>query len=261
MAKTEPSVTACLLVIGNEILSGRTKDANLAFLGARLNSLGIRLMEARVIPDLRDVIVETVRQVSRQFDYVFTTGGIGPTHDDITAECVARAFGLPLVEHPEARAILDAHYEPGQLNEARLRMAKTPRGATLIENPVSRAPGFRIGNVFVMAGIPAVMQAMFEGIEHSLAGGAPMLSQTVVAALPEGLMASGLGEIQARFPEVEIGSYPFHENGVFGSRLVLRTVDREQLSRAASDVEGLVRGLGGDPVREAGGARERSSGP
>jgi len=168
---TDETVTACLIVIGNEILSGRTRDANLAFIGARLNEVGIRLAEARVIPDVEDVIVEAVNEVRRRFVYVFTTGGIGPTHDDITAASVAKAFGVPLIQNPAARALLEARYEPGMLNEARLRMANTPKGARLIENPVSTAPGFQIGNVFVMAGVPTIMRAMFEGVVPRLVGG------------------------------------------------------------------------------------------
>ncbi len=244
---TEKTVTACLLIIGNEILSGRTRDANLVYLGARLNELGVRLMEARVIPDRVDVIVETLNDVRRRFDYVLTTGGIGPTHDDITAECVARAFGVPLIEHPEARAILEDHYGPNELNEARLRMAKTPEGACLIENPVSKAPGFQIGNVFVMAGIPSIMKAMFESLRHRLTGGNPLLSKAVVAALPESYLAPGLGAIQERFPEIEIGSYPFYRMGVFGVRLVLRGPLPEPLEAAAGEVRELVRQLGADP--------------
>ncbi len=244
---SEKIVTACVLIIGNEILSGRTRDANLAFLGERLNALGIRLMEARVIPDRDGVIVDTLNEVRRRFDYVFTTGGIGPTHDDITADCVARAFDVPLIQHPEARAILEAHYPPGGLNEARLRMANTPEGATLIENPVSKAPGFQIGNVFVMAGIPAIMQAMFESLKHRLTGGLPLLSKAVAAALPESILAPGLTAIQERYPEVEIGSYPFYTMGVFGVRLVLRATASERLKVATGDVRELVRGLGGKP--------------
>ena len=171
----------------------------MAFLGDQLNRLGIRLTEARVIPDDVAAIVSTVNEVRGCYDYVFTTGGIGPTHDDITADCIARAFGVPLTEHPEARAILDAHYKPGDLNDARLRMARTPQGASLIGNPISSAPGFQIGNVFVMAGIPSVMRAMFGSLSHRLTGGTPLLSKSVVAALPEGLMAGGLGAIQARY--------------------------------------------------------------
>ena len=179
---TAKTVTACVLVIGNEILSGRTKDANLAWLAVELNKLGVRLMEARVIPDVEETIVATLNEVRARFDYVFTTGGIGPTHDDITAACVARAFAVPLVRNPEAVRRLQAHYaNPADLNEARLRMANAPEGATLIDNPVSKAPGFRIGNVHVMAGIPVIMQAMFDGIRHTLVGGSPMLSRTINA--------------------------------------------------------------------------------
>src|SRR5579883_2540321 len=166
MSETSKPVTACLLIIGNEILSGRTKDANLPFLAVELNKLGVRLIECRVIPDIERTIVDTLNEVRRKFDYVFTTGGIGPTHDDITADCVAKAFGVPLREHPEALARLAAGYaNPAvDLNAARRRMARVPEGGTLIDNPVSRAPGFKIGNVYVMAGIPRVMQSMFDSI-------------------------------------------------------------------------------------------------
>ena len=249
----EKTVTSCLLIIGNEILSGRTRDANLAYLGHRLNQIGIRLSEARVIPDDADIIVSTLNDVRNRFDYVFTTGGIGPTHDDITAECVARAFEVPLIQHPEARAILEAHYPPGELNAARLRMANTPEGASLIENPVSRAPGFRIGNVFVMAGVPAVMQAMFESLSHSLTGGRPLISKSIVAALPEGVLAEGLARVQECYPGVEIGSYPFHRMGVFGARLVLRAVEEELLTAASEEVRLLVLELGGKPESDVGG--------
>ena len=244
---SEKIVTACVLIIGNEILSGRTRDANLGFLGERVTVLGIRLMEARVVPDQDGVIIDTLNDVRQRFDYVFTTGGIGPTHDDITAECVARAFGVPLIQHPEARAILEAHYPPGELNEARLRMANTPEGATLIENPVSKAPGFQIGNVFVMAGIPSIMQAMFESLKHRLTGGAPLLTKAVAAALPESYLAPGLTAVQERYPEVEIGSYPFYRMGVFGVRLVLRATAPERLTAAAGEVRELVRKLGAKP--------------
>jgi len=166
--EAEPVVTACVLIIGNEILSGRTQDVNLNFLAKGLNEAGVRLREARVVPDVPDTIVATVNAVRALYDYVFTTGGIGPTHDDITSECVARAFGVKLILHPDAKRILETHYKPGGLNEARLRMAHVPEGAELILNPVSLAPGFRIGNVFVMAGVPLVMQAMFDGVKGSL---------------------------------------------------------------------------------------------
>ena len=155
-------VTACVLIIGNEILSGRTQDENLAFLARGLNEIGIRVREAQVIPDDAEVIVSTVNDVRRRFDYVFTTGGIGPTHDDITAQCMADAFGVPLIIHPDARRLLETHYPAGHLNEARLRMARVPEGALLLPNPISRAPGFQIGNVFVLPGVPSIMQGIFD---------------------------------------------------------------------------------------------------
>jgi molybdenum cofactor synthesis domain-containing protein len=257
MNQTAPSgstVTACLLIIGNEILSGRTKDQNLAFIGERLNDLGIRLMEVRVIPDVEAAIVDALNAVRRRFDYVFTTGGIGPTHDDITAECVAKAFGRPLIVHPEARAILEAHYQslgPGQLTEARLRMARTPEGAELIENPVSRAPGFQVENVFVMAGIPTIMQAMFASLQHRLVGGRPLRSRTLAVEMGESFVADGLARLQERFPEVEIGSYPFNRAGVFGTRLVLRSTEEELLAAAAAELDSLIAGLGARSAWEA----------
>jgi len=249
---TEKPVTACLLIIGNEILSGRTKDANLAYLGEQLNALGIRLAEARVVPDVEARIVETLNEVRPRFDYVFTTGGIGPTHDDITAESVAKAFGLPLEDNPEARATLEAYYPTGDLNRARLRMARTPRGATLIENPISAAPGFQVENVFVMAGIPAVMQAMFESLRHRLTGGRPLLSRAVRAALPESVIAPGLSALQDRYPDLEMGSYPFQRAGRFGATLVLRGTEAPRLAAAAAELQALIRGLGAEPEEEPG---------
>ncbi len=241
-------VTACVIVIGNEILSGRTQDTNIAFLGERLNELGVRLMEARVIPDIEGTIVATVNEARARFTYVFTTGGIGPTHDDITAASIAKAFGVPLNEHPEARAILEAHYPAGGLTEARLRMARTPEGAALIENPISKAPGFQMDNVFVMAGIPAIMQAMFESLSHRLVGGTPLQSRSVTIYLPESRMAPSLAALQERYPEVEIGSYPFSREGRFGARLVLRSTEEARLAAAGTELEAALRELGGEPI-------------
>jgi molybdenum cofactor synthesis domain-containing protein len=242
------TVTACVIVIGNEILSGRTKDKNLGFVAERLTEWGIRLTEARVIPDIEATIVETVNACRAAFDYVFTTGGIGPTHDDITAAAVAKAFGVKLHRHPEALKIMQRQVKPEDLNEARLKMADVPEGATLIDNPVSGAPGFQIGNVYVMAGVPMIMQAMLEGLRHKLVGGAPVLSRSVRAFLPEGTVAEGLGKIQARFAAIDIGSYPFFRKGRFGTSLVLRGTDEAELESAKGDVEALVRELGETPV-------------
>jgi molybdenum cofactor synthesis domain-containing protein len=246
----EKTVTACVLIIGNEILSGRTKDANLPWLAEHLNKAGVQLKEARMIPDVADAIVAAVNDVRGRFDYVFTTGGIGPTHDDITSECVARAFGRKLVLHPEAHRRLAAHYKPGELNAARLRMAHVPEGATLIDNPVSRAPGFRIGNVFVMAGVPLIMQAMFDGIRSQLGGGAPMRSRAVVCGLPEGVLAAGLGQLQERYPDLDIGSYPYYRRSGFGVSLVLRGTDERTLAAAVDERKALISELGGEPGEE-----------
>jgi molybdenum cofactor synthesis domain-containing protein len=242
------TVTAAVLIIGNEILSGRTQDANLAHIAKGLAEQGVILKEARVIPDVPDVIVATVNELRAKYDYLFTTGGIGPTHDDITAECVARAFGLPLTLHPDAHRQFLSYYQPGELNEARLRMAMTPEGAALIPNPISRAPGFRIANVFVMAGIPRVMQAMFDSVKPGLKGGPPVLSRTVECAIPEGLLAKGLGEIQARYQDLDIGSYPYTRRGSFGVALVLRGREPERLDRGKDEVAALIRSLGGEPI-------------
>lgn len=246
----EEDVKAALLIIGNEILSGRTKDANLAYIGERLNALGIRLAEVRVVADDEPEIVEAVNALRARYRYIFTTGGIGPTHDDITAECVAKAFKVPLIDNPEARALLEAHYEPGQLNAARLRMARTPAGAELIENPVSTAPGFRVENVYVMAGVPRIMQAMFESLAPSLVGGKPLLSRSVVCDLPEGRVAEGLEKIQKEFSDVQIGSYPSFRAGNYGTNLVLRHADNEHLALAAAAVFKLVAELGGHPKND-----------
>jgi len=233
--------TACLIIIGNEILSGRTQDKNLAYIASELNKLGIRLMETRIIPDIGQTIITCVNSCRRQFDTVFTTGGIGPTHDDITSEYIAKAFGVPLIRHPEAKAILEKHYPPEQINEARLRMADMPEGATLIYNPVSAAPGYQIGNVYVMAGVPRIMQAMFDSIKHGLKGGAPMLSATVAAYITEGWIAEELGQLQERFPTVEIGSYPFVRGQKLGTSLVARSTDAETLAECKTMLTALFR--------------------
>lgn len=245
--------TACVLVIGNEILSGRTKDANLAWLAVRLNETGIRLREARVIADSEDEIVRAVNDVRARYDYVFTTGGIGPTHDDITADCIAKAFGVEIVEDPEAiRRLLRNYANPADLNAARRRMARIPVGASLIDNPVSHAPGFKIGNVYVMAGVPRIMQAMFDGIRHGLKGGKPVLSRAIAADIPEGAMAERLGALQARFVDLDIGSYPYFRQGKVGAAIVLRGVDRARVDEAAEELKIIMHELGSEPREETG---------
>jgi molybdenum cofactor synthesis domain-containing protein len=240
-------ITACVLIIGNEILSGRTQDANLSFLALGLNEAGVRLREARVIPDDAATIVDTVNDARRRFDYVFTTGGIGPTHDDITSACVAEAFGVALILHPEAKRILESHYPPGALNEARLRMAQVPDGASLLLNPISRAPGFRIGNVFVLPGVPQIMQAIFNELKHQLRGGAKVLSRSVSCTLGEGTIAQDLAALQERYSDLEIGSYPYFRRSDFGVTLVVRGTERARIVAAVEELKTLIRALGGDP--------------
>jgi len=246
------AVTAAVIIIGNEVLSGRTRDANLSYLGKALDASGVRLREARIIPDDAEVIVATVNACRERYDYVFTTGGIGPTHDDITSACVARAFGVDLRRNAEAEALLRRHYRPEDVNEARLKMADVPEGAMLIANPVSAAPGFQFGNVFVLPGVPRIMQAMFEGLRHRLAGGVPMVSATVAAFVTEGVVAAGLSEAQSDHPTVEIGSYPFVRDGRLGTSLVVRAPDADAVAAAIAAVEAAVRAAGGDPMREDG---------
>ena len=247
----EKNPTACLLVIGNEVLSGRTQDANIRFLATGLGAIGIPLREVRVIPDVPETIVGTVNEVRAKFDYVFTTGGIGPTHDDITSACIAEAFGVPLILHPEARRLLESHYPPGALNEARLRMAHVPEGATLLPNPISRAPGFRIENVFILPGVPQIMRAIFSEARHNLRGGARVLSRSVSCTLGEGTIANDLTALQNRYPELEIGSYPYFRRADFGTTLVVRGTDRERLMSAVEELKTLIRNLGSDPQEGA----------
>ncbi|WP_029012258.1 competence/damage-inducible protein A [Niveispirillum irakense] len=240
--------TAALLIIGNEILSGRTQDANLAFIARHLAGLGIPLREVRVVPDVEAEIVAALNALRDRYSYVFTTGGIGPTHDDITAECVAKAFGVPLLRHPEAVRRLEAHYaDTGLLNEARLRMANVPEGGILIDNPVSTAPGFQIGNVFVMAGVPKIMQAMLTGITSRLVGGPVTLTRSVASAIPEGSFADPLRLLAAKHEGVDIGSYPAFRQGKVSTALVLRTADVAALDAATADVVAMLRDLGGVP--------------
>ena len=246
----EKIYTAALIIIGNEILSGRTQDANLAYLANGLNKLGIRMIEARVIRDDEDVIVATVNELRQAHDYVFTTGGIGPTHDDITSAAVAKAFDRPFGRNPEAEVIMLAHYKPEEVTEARMKMADTPVGATLLDNPISRAPGFQVENVYVLPGVPIIMQAIFEGFKHTLAGGTPVQSRTIHAYVPEGQIGDGLAELQTNHPDAEIGSYPFIRHGKMGASLVIRASDPTAIEAAAEGLQNLIRALGGDPFED-----------
>jgi molybdenum cofactor synthesis domain-containing protein len=229
-------VTAALLVIGDEILSGRTKDRNIGFIADHCTEIGIRLKEVRIISDDEAAIVAAVNALRPAYTYVFTTGGIGPTHDDITADSIARAFGVPIDVDPRAVALLRERYAEADLTPPRLRMARIPAGAALIENSVSKAPGFMIGNVIVMAGVPAIMQAMLHAVTPSLQRGAKLLSQSIRVNAPEGTVAAPLAECQRAFPDVAMGSYPFFEDGRYGTYLVFRSTDEAHIRQAKADL-------------------------
>ena len=237
-----PNPTAAMLVIGDEILSGRTRDANMPYLACELTRAGIDLREVRVISDDPEAIVAAVQALSAAHDVVFTSGGIGPTHDDITAENVARAFGRDISVRDDARAILAAHYEARdlELNDARLRMARIPEGATLIDNPVSAAPGFTIENVHVMAGVPQIFQAMVASVLPTITGGAPLLSQSLDVDRGEGDIAGPLTDLAARYPDLSFGSYPFIRNGAYGVNVVVRGQDGARVDAAMADLSQML---------------------
>ena len=237
--------TAGVIIIGNEILSGRTQDLNIAYIGKELEKLGIVLAEVVVIPDVEETIIDRVRNYSRDYDYVFTTGGIGPTHDDITTEAIAKAFGVKLFRDPEAVACMESYYDPGTLTEARLKMADIPEGASLIDNPVSGAPAFQINNVFVLAGVPSIMQAMFDALVERLVSGPPILTASVCTNLTESKLADGMKQIQDACTEVSIGSYPFFKRGKLGVNIVLRSVDESLLSKQLALITTLIEETGG----------------
>ncbi|MFL5202800.1 MAG: competence/damage-inducible protein A [Microvirga sp.] len=241
------SVTAALLIIGDEILTGRTKDKNIGYIAEYLTGIGIDLREVRVVPDVEEEIVAAVNALRGRYTYLFTTGGIGPTHDDITADSIAKAFGVGIGVDPRAVALLQERYQPHELNEARLRMARIPEGADLIENPISKAPGFRIGNVFVMAGVPSIMQAMLDIIAPSLQTGARMIIETIEAeGLAEGIYAEGLGQIALSNEGVSIGSYPSFSTSGFRNQIVVRGKDPEAVASAAAAIRELLGRLKGD---------------
>ena len=240
-------VTAAILVIGDEILSGRTKDRNIGYIAEYLARAGVDVREARVVPDIEDEIVNALNALRTRYDYVFTTGGIGPTHDDITADAVAKAFGVGIGEDPRALAVMGERYKPDEFTPARRRMARIPDGADLVDNPVSKAPGFRIGNVIVMAGVPSVMQAMLDNAIVGIKGGALMLVANVAADdVPEGIYGDALGEVAKARPEVSIGSYPSFKDGKFKNQIVVRSRDAGALEEARAAVEAMLAGLKGD---------------
>lgn len=246
---TSRQVKAAVLLIGDELLSGRTQDVNLQAIAKFLSPLGVQLAEARVVSDAIEEIAAALNALRTKYDYVFTTGGIGPTHDDKTADAVAAAFGVHVGVRDDARAILEAHYKgASNLNESRLRMARIPDGASLIANPVSKAPGFQIGNVFVLAGVPSIMRGMLQDIAHRIEGGAVVRARTVRGkGVREGDIAAGLAALEAAAPGVSFGSYPWFTPDGFGLHLVARSADADALEKAARDMTALIRACGAEP--------------
>lgn len=237
-------VTAAVLIIGDEILSGRTQDTNLNAIARYLGVHGVDVAEARVVGDVEDEIVATVNHLRHRYDYLVTTGGIGPTHDDITADCVAKAFGVALYEHPEIIAMMAARWGD-ELNAARRRMARVPEGGTLVKNPVQGPPGFQIGNVFVLAGVPVIMRGMLEDVGHRLKGGAVVLSRTVrVDGSGEGVIAAPLEAVAKAHPTLSLGSYPFFSADGYGSNLVVRGRDADEVAATVTELEAALRAAG-----------------
>jgi molybdenum cofactor synthesis domain-containing protein len=238
-------VTAGVIIIGNEILSGRTQDTNLAYMGKQLDALGIRIVESRVIPDIEQTIIDTINHFRETYTYVFTTGGIGPTHDDITSAAVAKTFKVDLEKNGEAVRLLEKYYEPGGINEARMKMANIPVGAKLIDNPLSGAPGFQMENVFVMAGVPAIMRLMFDGITDRLIGGDPIITFNVATNIGEGVLADGLSKLQDEYPDINIGSYPYFKQRKLGVNLIMRSTNVNRLEDLKEKLTAMIIQLGG----------------
>ena len=241
-------VTGCMVIIGNEILSGRTQDTNLNHLARVLNELGVRMTEARVIPDIEPVIIATLNECRAKFDYVFTTGGIGPTHDDITAACVAKAFGAELVYHPDIVAIIERRPAPPEVMASRMLMARVPAGASLIDNPSGGPQGFQMENVFVMAGVPSVMQAMASTLNADrIIGGLPVRSRSIGVYLGESTVAAALSSIQDEHPDVDVGSYPFYRPEGYGTSLVIRGTDEVELDQIKEKLRVMIESFGAEP--------------
>jgi len=237
--------TAALLVIGDEILSGRTQDRNVAQVAKWLNLQGIRLVEVRIVPDVTEEIADAVNALRTGHDYLFTTGGIGPTHDDITVDAIAHALGVPVVVHPKAKATLESYYATrGGITEARLRMARVPDGAELIENPMSGAPGIRVGNILILAGVPHIATIMLEALSGTLEGGRPVLSRTIGSFTPESEVADILREVEAAHPGTQIGSYPFFKEGRIGANFVVRATEEALLEACVAELERRLREAG-----------------
>tara|TARA_B100000214_G_C23937674_1_gene613985 strand:+ start:19 stop:771 length:753 start_codon:yes stop_codon:yes gene_type:complete len=243
-------ITAGIIIIGNEVLSGRTKDINTSTLAKWLNSLGIEVKEVRVIPDVESAIVETVNHLRKRFNYIFTTGGIGPTHDDITAESISKAFDLEYGFHKEAYSILEKYYKPGEFNDGRQKMAKMPTSANLILNPTSGAPGFYVENVFCLPGVPSILQSMIGGLNNVLIGGDPILSLTISLRTVESQIANSITEIQNKNNNVEIGSYPFFRAGKLGVSIVLRSSNKNKLDECYATILNFIETKGIEIVEE-----------
>ena len=231
---------AAILIIGNEILSGRTQDTNTSTLATWLNSLGVKVGEVRVIPDVEETIVSSVNLLRKNYNYVFTSGGIGPTHDDITSESVSKAFNLPYEKHEEGYKILEAYYKSGEFNDGRQKMIWMPRGANLILNPTSGAPGFYVENVFVLPGVPSILKSMLGGIKNKIVGGNPIISHTISLRTFESHIADSLTDVQNKYQDVEIGSYPFFQSGKLGVSIVMRSDDQNLINKCSSDVMSFV---------------------
>ena len=244
-------ITAGIIIIGNEVLSGRTKDINTSTLAKWLNSLGIEVKEVRVIPDIETIIIETVNQLRKKFNYIFTTGGIGPTHDDITAESISKAFNLKYGFHKEAYSILEKYYKPGEFNDGRQKMAKMPTSANLILNPTSGAPGFYVNNVFCLPGVPSILQSMIGGLNNVLVGGNPILNLTISLRTVESEIAKSITEIQNKNKDIEIGSYPFFKAGNLGVSIVLRSSNKKKLEGCNAEILEFVKSKGIEIIEDA----------
>ena len=240
MKKANKKVNAAIIVIGNEILSGRTKDVNVSFLAKWLNDLGVRVVEVRIIEDKEEAIINTIKEVKNDFKYIFTTGGIGPTHDDITSKSIAKAFNLSCGYHREAYNILEKYYKSGEFNKGRKKMAKIPDQATLIYNPSSGAPGFIVENVFCLPGVPSILKSMAEGLKNKIIGGKKILSKTISISTVESEIAKPLRDIQNKFKNIEIGSYPFFKLGKVGVSIVMRSTEKNQIDDCSKQIVSFI---------------------
>ena len=241
MKQVNKKVSAAIVIIGNEILSGRTQDINVSFLAKWLNDLGVSVGEVRIVEDKEETIINCIKEIKNNFKYIFTTGGIGPTHDDITSKAIAKAFNLSCGYHEEAYEILEKYYETGQFNEGRKKMAKIPDQATLIYNPLSGAPGFIVENVFCLPGVPSILKAMVEGLKNKIIGGKKILSKTISVSTVESEIAKPLGDIQNKFKNIEIGSYPFFRLGKVGVSIVMRSTELEQIKDCAKQIQSFIK--------------------